>query len=203
MKKPHTLPVAQRDGMPPLVWREKIWVCPACLSIVGPDDSVCPFCGAEFETPVDRRVMRGRRVSTKEAIIQAIAVSTSILAGLFLLVALFLSDLHTWVPPVHENAPSYAAFLIMLILVSTYFELKNRNRIRAGHEIPRVAHVTPLAMIIICSTSLILIAFAREVDRMLVEGMYYVFIGVTISIALLALSFSRSLTGSHGKKSEN
>jgi len=189
--------------MPPLVWREKIWVCPACFGTVHPDDSICPLCGAQFETPLDRRVMRGRKVSTREAISLATAVSTSILSALFLLVALFLSDLHAWVPPVHENALSYAAFLITLILVSIYFVSKNRKKERAGHEISRFARVTPFAIILICSASLILVAFAKEVDRMLAEGFYHVLLLTIASVTVLALSYSKLIAGSRSRKSEN
>ncbi|MEM4262230.1 MAG: hypothetical protein QXY98_00655 [Thermoplasmata archaeon] len=189
--------------MPPLVWREKIWICPACLGTVGPDDSVCPSCGAEFESPLGRRIMRSREASNREALWLAMVVSTSVLSVLFLAVALFLSDLHRFVPPIHENALSYSAVLVALILASFYFISSNARKERAGRKISRLARAAPLAAILICCASLTFVAFAKEVDRMLATGFPYILLIGIVLLAVLSISYSRFLAGFRGRESEN
>lgn len=189
--------------MPPLVWREKVIICPVCLSIVKLEDYICPFCHAEFEMPLSRRVVRARNATMKEAIWLATVVSTSFLSALFLIVAMFLSDLHRFVPSVHENVVPYSAVLSAILLVSAYFLLINKRRERAGTELSRLSHTLPLVTILISGVLLILVQMAREIDRMLAENMYYIIVTIVVALALLLLSHSRFITSFRTKKSEN
>lgn len=189
--------------MPPLVWREKVAICPACMGIVRPEDSACPFCKAEFETPLSRNVIRAREASTREALWLAAVVSTSVLSVLFLAVAIFLSELHRFVPPVHENAVLYSAILSAIMLASVCFLSINRRRERAGIALSHASRTLPFAMTLISSVLLVMVAFAREIDRMLAEEPHYILIAIAFLFTVLILSYSRFLTGLRIGKSEN
>ena len=189
--------------MPPLIWREKVIICPVCLSILKPEDSVCPFCHAEFEMPLSKKVVRVRNATMKEAIWLASVVSTSFLSALFLIVAVFLSDLHRFVPPVHENVIPYLAVLSAILLASACFILINRKKEKAGIELSRLSRAMPLTAVLISGILLILVSMAREIDRILAEQMYYIIVTITVVFAMLLLSYSRFVAGFRNRKSEN
>lgn len=189
--------------MPPLVWREKITICPVCLGIVKPMDSICPFCNAEFEMPLNKKVMHVRNATMKEAIWLATVVSTSFLSALFLIVALFLSDMHRFVPPVHENVVPYSAVLSAILLVSAFFLVINKRREREGTELSRLSLTMPIVTILISGVLLIFVQMAREIDRMLAEQMYYIIVTIVVVLALLLLSHLRFITGFRNRKNEN
>jgi hypothetical protein len=181
--------------LPPLVWRERVVLCPGCWMMVSLDDRRCPACGKKFEEHPDIRTRRHEaREKTKRDAVRITAIIVIALSTSLLMVTILLNYLHTWVRPIEQDKLLYLLPAAAGVFIAIWLLIRNSQKKRSWEGVSRAGILAPFAVLGISTFGLIVFAFAGHVDRLLTSASTIapgIFTGVLI-IGLTLFTISKS-----------
>lgn len=154
--------------MSPLIWRERIVLCPNCWTKVSIEDSICQTCGEKFlEHPEIRTKKREMYAEIKRDATIVISIVTIAISLALLIITLMLDNLHRWILPIEQDGPAYLLPLTLGILLALGLIIRNM-KIRAPlKKSSKLREITTYTILSISCIGMTLILFAEEVDRFL------------------------------------
>ena len=154
--------------MPPLVWRERIVLCPNCWTKVSIEDSICQTCGEKFqEHPEKREKKRQMLLRIGRDVGNIAAIVTLTLSISLLMITLTLDDLHKWIRPIQQDALPYLALIISGLLIALGLFVRNARSREVWGGQPRSRKLVPYVIMTASGIGLIFLLFAGDVDRIL------------------------------------
>lgn len=157
--------------MPPLVWRERVVLCPNCWQKVSLEDDLCPNCGGKFEQhPEIREKRREMKAKVRRDIGSALALIAVTFSSSILITSLLLNKLHQWVQPINRDPLPYIAVMIFGAIGAAFVYRLDVRAKSNGRRLTQLQRIAPQVLLSISVIGIMLFLFADQVDSFLTSA---------------------------------
>ena len=187
--------------LPPLVWRERVVLCPNCWTMVSLEDNLCRNCGEKFQEHPEIRAKKWEmHAEIKRGAGNIISIVTIVISLFLLITILMLDNLHKWIMPIEQNELPYLTIMISGVLIALGLFIRNEKTRVSLERLSDPRRLAPYAILTISCIGVTLILFAGEVDRFLTLSASGLLLALTIACALGMILLVISKSTRHRKK---